>query len=247
VAGAAAPEVLGAFATGIQVFEHREEAMRSVLTRSVCAVAVAVLVNVGPAHAGIIVTNLSEPVNGSGGIYAAGPPQAYAQGFTTGSQSVELGTVIADLGEASGTFTASAELLADNSGLPGSTVLTTFTVPTIPTGSGNFADVTFTPNSNVLLSADTTYWFALFATGTDTSAVYRWAYTNTTQANLPNYAVSNDGGMTWQVGTPPGPFLIQVNSVPEPTSLVLMALAVPAIACGYRAKRKAGLARPASR
>ena len=222
--------------------------MRSVLTKSVCAVAVAMLVNVAPAHAGIMVTNLSEPVNGSGGIYAAGPPQAYSQGFTTGSQSVELGSVIADLGEASGTFTASAELLADNgSGLPSSTVLTTFTVPTIPTGPGNFADVTFTPNSNVLLNADTAYWFALFATGTDTSAVYRWAYTNTTQANLPNYAVSNDGGATWQVGTPPGPFLIQVNSVPEPTSLVLMALAIPAIVCRYRAKRKAGLARRASR
>ena len=45
-----------------------------------CAVAVAMLVNVTPAHAGIMVTNLSEPVNGSGGIYAAGPPQAYYVG-----------------------------------------------------------------------------------------------------------------------------------------------------------------------
>ena len=109
--------------------------MRSVLTRWVCAVAVAMLFNVGPAHAGVIVSNLSQTMNGHSTIYAAGPPQEYAQEFITGSQSVGLGTVIALVGDATGTFNPSAELVTDNSGQPSSTVVTTFTVPTIPTGT----------------------------------------------------------------------------------------------------------------
>jgi hypothetical protein len=220
--------------------------MRYLQTRFFCIVAAAIIANIGQTRGGVIVSNFTEPQSGSGGVFAAGPSQAYAQGFTTGSQSVELDTVIADLGEAKGTFTASAELLADNgSGLPGSTIRTTFIVPTIPTGTGNFADVTFTPNSNVLLDADTTYWFALFATGTDTSAVYRWCFTNTLQADLPNYAVRNDGG-AWSIGTPPGPFILQVNSaVPEPCSLVLLALGVSATGIAMR-RRSASIVRATS-
>ncbi len=227
--------------------------MRSVVMRWVCAVAVAILVSVGPADAGVIVSNLNQAMNGHSTIYAAGPPQEYAQEFITGGQSVELGTVIALLGDATGTFTASADLVTDNSGQPSSTVLTTFTIPTIPTGT-TYSDETFTPNSSVTLSANTSYWFILSASGTDTSAFYRWGYTDSTSysgsGSLNMIAVSTNNGATWT--THPlsyGPEILQVNtaSVPEPTSLVLMALAAPAIACGYRAKRKAGLARRARR
>ena len=73
-----------------------------------------------------VVSNLGDVQNGAGTIYAPPEPQEYAQEFTTGSQSVELGTVIANSGAASGSFTASAELVADKSGLPGSTLLTSF-------------------------------------------------------------------------------------------------------------------------
>ncbi len=227
--------------------------MRSVLTRWVCAVGVAMLVNVGPAHAGIIVSNLNQTMNGHSTIYAAGPSQEYAQQFTTGSQSVELGTVFALLGDATGTFTASAELVTDNSGTPGTTVLTTFTIPTIPSGT-TYSDETFTPTSSVMLSANTSYWFILSASGTDTTAFYRWGYTDSTSytgsGSIGEIGVSQDNGSTWT--THPlsyGPEILQVNTaaVPEPTSLVLMALAVPAIACGYRARRKARPAGPSGR
>ena len=66
----------------------------------------------GPSHARVIVTNLSDTVAGSGGIYGSGPPQEYAQEFTTGSKRVELGAVTAALGDASGSFAASAELVS---------------------------------------------------------------------------------------------------------------------------------------
>jgi hypothetical protein len=227
--------------------------MRSNLTRWMCAAAVAMLFNVRSADAGVIVSNLSQTSNGHGTIFAAGPPQEYAQEFITGSQSVGLGTVIALVGDATGTFSPAAELATDNSGQPSSTVLTTFTVPTIPPGT-TLQDETFTPNSSVILSANTSYWFILLASGTDTSAFYRWGYTDSTSYTGPGslnmIAVSENNGATWT--THPlsyGPEILQVNSasVPEPTSLILMALAAPAIACGYRAQRKAGLARRASR
>ncbi len=227
--------------------------MRSVLTRWVCAVVVAMLFSIGPAHAGIIVSNLSQTMNGHSTIYADGPSQEYAQEFITGSQSVALGTVVALIGDATGTFTPAAELVTDNSGQPSSTVVTTFTVPTIPTGT-TLEDETFTPNSNVTLSANTSYWFILSASGTDTSAFYRWGYTDSTSytgtGSLNMVASSTNNGATWT--THPlayGPEILQVNSaaVPEPTSLILIALAAPAIARGYRARRKAGLAHRASR
>ena len=205
--------------------------MRYVLTRFVCVFAATLLVNFGQSHAGIIISNLGDAQNGAGTIYAPPAPQEYAQEFTTGSQSVELGTVIAQLGAASGSFTASAELVADNSGLPGSTVLTSFTVPSIGT---SYSGLTFTPNTSVLLSANTNYWFVLAASGTGS---YKWGYTDTLNASLPNYAVSDNSGSTWTIGTPAGPFLIQVNSaaaVPEPSSIVLIALGVPAIAMAMR-------------
>jgi hypothetical protein len=227
--------------------------MRSNLTRWVCAAAVAMLFNVRSADAGVIVSNLSQTSNGHGTIFAAGPPQEYAQEFTTGSQSVALGTVIALVGDATGTFNPSADLVTDNNGQPGSTVVTTFTVPTIPTGT-TLQNETFTPNSSVTLSANTSYWFILSATGTDDSAFYRWGFTDSTSStgsgSIGMIGVSQSNGESWTVHPLSfGPQMLQVNSasVPEPTSLILMALAAPAIACGYRAQRKAGLARRTSR
>ena len=225
--------------------------MRSNLTRWVCAVAVAMLFNVRPANAGIIVSNISDTSNGHATIFAAGPPQEYAQEFTTGSQSVALGTVIALVGDATGTFNPSAELVTDNNGQPGSTVVTTFTVPTIPTGT-TLQDETFTPNSSATLSANTSYWFILSATGTDASALYRWGFTDSTSStgsgSIGMIGVSENNGASWTVHPLSfGPQMLQVNSatasVPEPTSLILMALAAPAIAYGCLISRRRSMTR----
>lgn len=195
--------------------------MRTALTaKFLCAAAFTCLVGVAQSHAAAIVTNLSDLIGGTGTVYGSGPPQSYAQEFTTGATAMTLSDVIAVLGDASGTFTATASLETTSGALPSNTVLTTFTVPSIPAGSP--ADETFTPNTGVILSANTTYWFVLAATGTGS---YQWAYTNTTQANLPNYAVNNGAG--WSIGAPPGPFLVQVDATaaPEPSSLLLVSAA----------------------
>jgi len=176
------------------------------------------LANAGLSYGGsIIVSNLTDTVNGTGTIYGSGPPQSYAQEFLTGSSSLVLSNVMVALGEASGTFTATADLVNNNSGLPGSAVLTGFTVPTIPTG---IADLTLIPTSSVTLQANTDYWFVLSASG---SGNFQWEYTSTLSSSFPNYATSTDNGTTWTIGTPAGPFLLAANS-PEPSSLVLGAI-----------------------
>ena len=81
-----------------------------------------------------------------------------------------MGAVTAALGDASGSFAASAEFVSNHDGLPGSVVLTRFTVPSIGT---SFKDLTFDPKKTVTLAADTDYWFVLAATGTGS---YRWDY-----------------------------------------------------------------------
>jgi len=176
------------------------------------------LANAGLSYGGtVIVSNLTDTVNGTGTIYSSGPPQSYAQEFLTGNSSLALSRIIVALGGASGTFTATADLVNNNSGLPGSTVLTGFTVPTIPSG---VADLTLTPTSSVTLQANTDYWFVLSASG---SGSFQWEYTSTLSSSFPNYAVSMDNGATWATGTPAGPFLLEADT-PEPSSLVLGAI-----------------------
>jgi hypothetical protein len=121
------------------------------------------------------------------------------------------------LGDASGSFAASAELVSNHNGLPGSHVLTSFSVPSIGT---SFKDLTFDPKSTVMLAADTNYWFVLSATGTGS---FRWDYTSTLKADLPNYASSNNAGASWKIGSPAGPFLIRVSSAASSSA----ALAAP--------------------
>jgi hypothetical protein len=205
-----------------------EETMRSCQTKILLGAAFMLLANAGLSYGdAVIVSNLTDPADGTGTIYSSGPPQWYAQEFLTGSSSEVLSSIIVPLGDASGSFTAGAELVNNNSGLPGSTVLTSFTVPMIPTGSPT--DLTFTPMQSVTLAANTDYWFILAATGS--GGHYEWEYTDTLSPSFPNYAVSNTSGTAWAIGTPPGPFLLEANAaavsaVPEPSSLVL-------VTCGF--------------
>jgi hypothetical protein len=212
--------------------------MRRCVTKILSGAAFLLLTNAGLSYgATIIVSDVTDTLNGTGTIYSSGPPQSYAQEFLTGNSSAVLGSIVVALGNASGSFTAAAQLVGDNSGLPGSTVLTGFTVPTIPTGSPK--DLTLTPTSSVTLKANTDYWLILSATGS--GGDYEWQYTNTLSPSFPNYALSNDSGASWTIGTPPGPFLLEADagagSVPEPSSFLLGAIGMLAfgmVVCGRR-------------
>ena len=172
-----------------------------VWTKSIFAVAFLLVVGLEQSQGAVIVSNLAAADNGAGTVYAPPQPQAYAQEFTTGSQGALLGSVITVLGPTTGSFTTTAQLLANNAGTPGA-VLTSFSVPAIP--AATYGDVTFNPMSSVMLSANTNYWFELSAAGT---GYIKWQYTNATNAQLPNYASSHDLGVTWSVDSG-APFLI---------------------------------------
>jgi len=210
--------------------------MRRMFLNVLCGAALLTSMNMGRAHATTIVSNLNDAVGGQGSIYVSGPPQYYAQEFAAGNQSAQLGSIIAALGDARGSFIPSAELVNNNSGQPGTSVLTTFSFPTLP--ASGFSDLTFLPNSTVLLSANTDYWFLLSASPTATSGSsdrYQWQYTSVNDPLLPLYASTHDG-VSWEVESS-GPFLIAVNSiVPEPSSLFLLGVAA-VVAGSLRLKR----------
>jgi hypothetical protein len=218
----------------IHAFNILENIMRNARKTFFALFAITLFMSIGQSHAGIIVSNINATVNGTAGIFspATPPPEWQAQEFTTGSQSVTLGTVIVSLGDASGTFTPFAELVTDDNNKPGSMVLTSFTVPSIGT---SFADLTFSPTSSVLLSANTSYWFVLGATGSG-PYVYQWQWTNTADPSLSHFAHTENNGASW-TSFEGSPFLIQVNSVPEPSSFVLTCLGCPIVVGAFMSRR----------
>lgn len=207
--------------------------MRNEPKKLVCGFAIALLVSFGPSHAGTVVSNLDETVAATAVVSAGNP---FAQEFNAGGGgSFELSSIVAALGGASGSFTASAELVLVANNLPdNNSVVATFTASSI---GSSFGDVTFTPTTSVTLSRNVSYYFVLAASG---SGSYQWQYTNTTSSTITKWATGTGSlpSPTWTLGTPPGPFLIAVNSVPEPSSLALIALGVPAIAIAVHRRRR---------
>jgi hypothetical protein len=72
--------------------------------------------------------------------------------------------------ESNGAYAATAELVTNDGGLPGS-VVATFSVPAIAPSFPSFGRYTLTPNSNATLAANTDYWVVLDDSG---SGVLHW-------------------------------------------------------------------------
>ena len=201
--------------------------MRTIVTRSLWTLAIALGIHAQQAEAGVIVDNLSQTPVGNGQV---GAGQFEGQEFNTGSQGYTLTSIVANVGGISGSLTLTAELVADNGNTPaGGTVLTTFSVPTIGT---SFANKTFDPTtSGVTLAANTNYWFLL--SYTSGSGTFGWNYAGTQTASGPgslgNYATSFNNGASWVINNfgPGTPDLIQVNgnAVPEPSTLSMAGVA----------------------
>jgi len=159
-----------------------------------------------------------------------------AQGFIVGSQSELLQSVTLDLKAGNGTATVS--ILNDNGfDSPGTLALSLGTIT--PTGSG-FAEYTVNAPSALTLLSNMTYWVAVAYDHTvSPSNPGPWAFANplppfgsgipaTGSGTLGPIGFSFDGGATW--GTFPsataGPYIVEVNGVPEPSTLVSAAIAV---------------------
>jgi hypothetical protein len=148
-----------------------------------------------------------------------------AQSFTTGGTAATLQDVVLDL---LGSGAVDVSLFSDNSGLPGSSLLSLGTLT--PTGSG-FGD--YTATGTYALAADSTYWVVVDYLGAPSWGwTYSTAYTGTgTLGTLTN---SVNGGTTWNPAfpsTPPypsNPYLLEVaaTATPEPGTSTLLVIGI---------------------
>jgi hypothetical protein len=168
----------------------------------------------------IIVNNLppDAPVDGNDAISSV---SSKGNSFTMDGTSRSLQSVTLSLGKAAdgtiGTF--QVELRNDNSSTPGTVIATL-------TGESNPLPLTattysYTPSSEVTLSAGTKYW--VVAEATTTSGSYTWNWTSSpfssgAAGTLGGFSESLNGG-PWSGEDPVGPFLFGVTAaVPEPSS-----------------------------
>ena len=187
-----------------------------------------------PARADQIASNINGPDNGTWGIieffWSAVP-------FTTDGNPWTVDNVVAPVVQQShrsldGIF---MQVYTDNAGFPGSPLGSRMVTPTI---SDVVSNQTFTRvGAAASLSPDTTYWMVLGVDVPSSNANPIYRRTNQTPGDGPGVmglsirSSGNDGG-TWAYQNPIDQFFsirMQINGVPEPTSLALVALTLPAL------------------
>ncbi len=201
-----------------------------------CVLTIVALCAIAASHAAragtLVVTNLDQPVAFADQIVPNDPAIGQfgfepAQQFNTGPTATSLDRIFVNIGDytaGTGSFQLAATLQADSSGIPGAVLDTfTFSVASIPTSG--FTNVEFDPVSPFTLAANTNYWFVLAGSSSDGtgSVSWNWTFSTTTQGpgSLGLFTNSYDGGATWNGPYSGSPYLIQVNSVPEPAGWVL--------------------------
>ena len=215
--------------------------------RAMWLIAVVVLLfGLSPAKAVILSDNLSQPQSQFSPEPLTGDGWA-ATSFGTGTQSWLLQSV---------TLLMSAESLGDTAQVdiytavlapttdtppfpptqPGS-LYATLTSPVIGTTLGQY---TFTPSGSLLLDANSTYWVVLQAL----SGQVIWAYPDLGSSGsgigFQNYwRTSDDGGASWNfANNDTGAFMMRVDAIPEPSTLMLFGTTALLLGLGYR--RQAG-------
>jgi hypothetical protein len=192
-------------------------------TLSVGLVALACLVV--PARAEVVLSNLTETIDGADSVYRG---TLRAQSFVTNDQAWTLTSATLSLGSPTNTSgNLFVNLYSNATNSPGSS-LGTLSGPDNPAAAGQY---TYTSNG-ISLDPSTTYW--LVAGVSSGSGFYGWRYTGPTTStgvwsipSINTYARSTDAGSTW--GSSDGyPYLFSIeatatapSSVPEidPNSL----------------------------
>lgn len=159
---------------------------------------------------------------------------SFVEGITANLGSISI--ALSDLYGAASNDPLSVELVTDNSGNPGSTVLESFSIAAATLGNfgANNALVQLTSILNPLLVAGTQYWVEVISSGLANGDVVTWNYNNT---GVLNDSLSTDGGASWQSGNTSGAFALTSASstpIPEPGSIALFVAGI----LGFGVSRK---------
>ena len=194
-----------------------------------------------PASAGVVFTTL-----GPSGEFDAGngfnvDGSSYANQVIANPLTLGTGTTVADavlaLGNSAGNNNpVNVYIESDNSGLPGSIIATLSQVGTILPFANGFGGglITFTCSGAACTLGAGSYWLVAWEPDANTDQVWNYAY-----LNAPAHLAFN------QIGSPIGPwidgnvsnavaFRIDDTSVPEPTSILLLATGLLGIGIARR-------------
>jgi hypothetical protein len=182
----------------------------------------------------VYLSNLGQTSTGS---VAVGSDSWLAEDFTTGTNvsGYSLNSIQLEMADASGNPTNFAAMLysavSGGATLPGSN-LGTLDGSLNPTTAGIY---TFTPASNLTLSAETPYFIVLTAGTAVANGAYGWGYANTSTYNPSGRwlggvtLISSNGSTPWtRLGSNPlydfSEFAINATAIPEPGDLDLFSL-----------------------
>jgi hypothetical protein len=200
--------------------------------RSIAALAALGLAAAGGAQAYDLYDNLGAATTGTDPVAGFGP---LADSFSTGGASVSVENLqfLLEGNPGSGGF-FSISLLADNSGAPGSVI--------VSSGPITDADLntTLTPfgaTCSCGLTADTRYWLQIADAG-GTSASWAWS-SDTSGPGVAGEFFSNANGV---FPNSDGPYQMEVSVVPEPASWTLMLVGFGGLGGALRFGRRSVLA-----
>lgn len=184
------------------------------------------------ASAALLVGNIGSPSSTDQYSFSSSPDFIISSYFTTGSTPWQVDEVVLPLKtNTAGSVTVGLTLWSSEGGEPGS-IAGTFGSQVVD--SETYSEVAFAPTVPLELDASTSYWVSLhYLSGT--APQIRWAFTLSSApeaggepgATIPatnNYAISEDGGLTWDLpGWEPQIFRVTGTAVPEPSGAGLLA------------------------
>ncbi len=169
--------------------------------------------NFGPGDT--FVTGVGVPV----GVFGMTNLNEPAMGFTP-SATAQLGSIDFVTSLISGTNEVRLSLVNDDQGVPlGSTLESwTFTNEMGAFGAATIPILTADSIFHPTLTAGTPYWLVASAPVSDTSAI--WNFNSISESGPRSF--STDGGSTWSASADNIQTVFRVNSIPEPSTLLLL-------------------------
>jgi hypothetical protein len=196
---------------------------------------------IGVAQETTYLDNTSQPVTGTRGFNLTQTGAQFLTGTNAGGYVLNsLQLLFAD---ASGNPEISylrCDLLSDYFNLP-SVILTAFIPNDNPTTAGLHTFVPLQPSApSVILAANTDYWLFFYPHGGSSLGYYRYNFTDSVNStSIDGWRVTGETFSPFSPGQTGLPmFSLNATAIPEPSTLALLATALAAIGCKFRAAKQ---------